>query len=162
MANPPHDLEGVVRALQGVRAALRDTPLSSALDPPVVDVVVLYDTQSVGDALQTLAAWNILSAPVVKGGPPWLRRREAEAAAAAAAEKQKTHGEEAEGKPKERAASPEPPVSDVGANNPAMHDILGFLSVETIMRAVVAGALCARTRTVCACVQGLSPAGADA
>jgi hypothetical protein len=137
------DLEAVVRALQGVREALAATPLSSALDPAVRDVVVLYDTQTVGDALQTLAAWNILSAPVVKGGPPWLRKETRTPQQRESEEEEKERGAR-------RAASPEPPFADVGAHNPAMHDILGFLSVETIMRAVVAGASCTRA----CCVQG--------
>ena len=109
-------LDEVVRAVLGVRAALAATPLREALEPmPERDLVVVYETQSVGDALQTLAAWNLLSAPVVKGPPPW---RTVKAAG-------------------EGAPSPFAPAS---TRNPRMRDLLGFLSVHTIMRAFVAGA----------------------
>ena len=110
-------LDEVVRAVLGVRAALAATPLREALEPmPERDLVVVYETQSVGDALQTLAAWNLLSAPVVKGPPPW-RTPAAEAG--------------------EGAPSPFAPAS---TRNPRMRDLLGFLSVNTIIRAFVAGA----------------------
>jgi hypothetical protein len=135
MAAPSQpDLEAVVRALQGVRAALAATPLSAALEPPVRDLVVLYETQTVGDALQTLAAWNLLSAPVVKGGPPWLHGGAVGKEAATA-----SGSDEAR-----RARSPSPPYADVGGSNPAMSDLLGFLSVAAIMRAFVAGACALR------------------
>ena len=100
----------------GVRAALAATPLREALEPtPERDLVILYETQSVGDALQTLAAWNLLSAPVVKGPPPWRKPGAAE-----------------EGAPS--------PFAPAATRNPRMRDLLGFLSVNTIMRAFVAGA----------------------
>ena len=111
-------MDEVVRAVLGVRTALAATPLRAALEPtPERDLVVVYETQSVGDALQTLAAWNLLSAPVVKGPPPW-RKPASEAAG-------------------EGAPSPFAPAS---TRNPRMRDLLGFLSVNTIMRAFVAGA----------------------
>lgn len=118
MAAPPAD--AVVRAVLGVRGALAATPLRAALEPtPARDLVVLYDTQSVGDALQTLAAWNLLSAPVVKGPPPWRKREGAEEAAQGT------------------GASP---FAAAAARNPRMRDLIGFLSVNTIMRTFVAGA----------------------
>ena len=143
-AAPPRrapDLDAALRELRGVREALASTPLSAALEPsPVRDLVVLYDTQTVGDALQTLAAWNILSAPVVKGGPPWLRRDRGEAK------------DEGGGSAQQQGASRLD--DDVGANNPALHDLLGFLSVDAIMRAVVAGA---RARRAAAMAHARAP-----
>ena len=113
-------MDAVVRAVLGVREALSSTPLRAALEPtPERDLVVLYDTQSVGDALQTLAAWNLLSAPVVKGPPPWRKAAAEEASAA-------------EGGPS--------PFAAAASRNPRMRDLLGFISVNTIMRAFVAGA----------------------
>jgi hypothetical protein len=111
-------MDAVVRAVLGVRAALAATPLSAALEPmPERDLVTLYETQSVGDALQTLAAWNLLSAPVLKGPPPWLK----------AASEEEPSG-----------VSPSP-FAPAAARNPRMRDLLGFISVNTIMRAFVAG-----------------------
>ena len=112
MAAP--DLGAVVRGVTAARRVLASTPLSDALAEPRRDLVVLYDTQSVGDALSTLGAWNLLSAPVVAGGPPWLRRGESP-----------------------RTASH---VTQHGAGNPRMAAVRGFLSVHAIMRAFVAGA----------------------
>ena len=107
-------MDAVVRAVLGVRAALAATPLSAALEPMLErDLVTLYETQSVGDALQTLAAWNLLSAPVLKGPPPWVKAAYEEGSAS--------------------------PFAPAAARNPRMRDLLGFLSVNTIMRAFVAG-----------------------
>ena len=118
MAAPPSptaDVASVVRAVLGVREALAATPLAAALEPtPERDLVTLYETQSVDDALQTLAAWNLLSAPVLKGPPPWRKPAAEEGGPSAFA-------------PAESRA-------------PRMRDLLGFISVNTIMRAFVAGA----------------------
>ena len=122
-------MSAVVRAVLGVREALAATPLSAALEPtPERDLVTLYETQSVGDALQTLAAWNLLSAPVLKGPPPWRQPAKAEEGAAPS------------------------PFAPAATRAPRMRDLLGFISVNTIMRAFVAGTPSRRTRArVCPC-----------
>jgi hypothetical protein len=88
--------------------------LDEALQPFARDLVCVYETQTVGDALQTLATWGVLGAPVVKGQPPWLSKRHA------------------------RNDIADWPFDEAGADNPRMADVLGFVSVGAIVTALVA------------------------
>jgi CBS domain-containing protein len=88
--------------------------LDEALQPFARDLVCVYETQTVGDALQTLATWGVLGAPVVKGQPPWLSKRHA------------------------RIDIADWPFDEAGDGNPRMVDVLGFVSVGAIVTALVA------------------------
>lgn len=102
-------------AVVACRAELASWRVEDALEPAARDLLVVYENSTVGDALISLCAWNVLSAPVVKGSPPWL-----EAGAHKAARQTGW------------------PEGEAGADNPLMSDVLGFLSVANVVHALVA------------------------
>jgi hypothetical protein len=75
MAAPLNQLD-IPATLERARRVIFSLPLSAALQPERRELVVVYETQSISDALLTLAAWRLLSAPVLAGPPPWLAAKQ--------------------------------------------------------------------------------------